>query len=239
MSDQPPASIGAIVLVGGRASRMGGGDKLLFDVGGATLFARAVHALQDAGCRPITAVGPELDAAAPVRWVREEPPYGGPVAALAAALADGHAGGSGHRGAAKTVPTAPHAGDERTFPSRTEVEPDWTVLLAGDLPRADDLVPRLVARIPENADGSVFVADGHPQWLAGIYRTSVLRGALADLGDGAAGVSCRALLGGLDLTPLPDVDGVTVDVDTPEDLARARERAARETITVNPRRAHD
>lgn len=189
-----PASIGAVLLVGGRASRMGGGDKPLLDVGGASLFARAARALQNAGCRPIVAVGPELDASADVRWVREEPPFGGPVAALAAALDDAEAG-------------------------------DWTVLLAGDLPRADELVPRLLAGRSESTAGTVFVADRHPQWLAGVYRTSALRRALADLGGEVAGASCRALLGELELTLLPDDDGVTADVDTPDDLARARLRA--------------
>lgn len=193
MSDQHPAIVSAVVLVGGRASRMGGGDKPLLEVGGATLLARAVHALRDAGCRPVVAVGPELDASAPVHWVREQPPFGGPVAALAAALDGADAG-------------------------------EWTVLLAGDLPRADEIVPRLVAGIPESADGVVFIADGHPQWLSGIYRTSALRRALAELGDRVAGTSCRALLGDLELVLLADHDGLTIDVDTPEDLARARRR---------------
>ncbi|MFE6997147.1 molybdenum cofactor guanylyltransferase [Microbacterium sp. NPDC057659] len=194
MSDQHLPSISAVVLVGGRASRMGGGDKPLLDVGGMTLFGRAVRALQDAGCMPIVAVGPELDASAPVLWVREQPPFGGPVAALAAAL------------------TAADAGE-------------WTVLLAGDLPRADEVVPQLVASVFEGGDGAVFIADGRPQWLSGIYRTEALRRELAALGDRVSGASCRALLGDLDLdlVLLPDDDGLTADVDTPEDLARARE----------------
>ncbi|MDR2998284.1 MAG: molybdenum cofactor guanylyltransferase [Microbacterium sp.] len=208
MNAQHPVDVGAVVLVGGRASRMGGGDKPLLDVGGTTLFARAVRALQHAGCRTIVAVGPELDASAPVRWVREEPPFGGPVAALAAALEGTDAG-------------------------------EWTVLLAGDLPRADEAVPQLIARIPALSDGAVFVADGHPQWLSGVYRSSALRRALAELGDGVSGASCRALLGGLDLTLLPDDDGVTADVDTPEDLARARGRVGAIASQKTEETTHD
>ncbi|REJ08707.1 hypothetical protein DY023_00515 [Microbacterium bovistercoris] len=208
MSDQHPADVGAVVLVGGRASRMGGVDKPLLDVGGATLFARAVRALQEAGCRPITAVGPEFDASADVRWVREEPPFGGPVAALAAALDGADAG-------------------------------EWTVLLAGDLPRSDELVPLLLAGRSASTAGTVFVADGHPQWLAGVYRTSALRGALAELGGDVAGASCRALLAGLDLTLLPDDDGVTADVDTPDDLTRERLRAGAMMSQKIEETAHD
>ncbi|MFE6735250.1 molybdenum cofactor guanylyltransferase [Microbacterium sp. NPDC057650] len=208
MSDQDPASLSAVVLVGGRASRMGGGDKPLLDVGGTTLFARTVGALQDAGCRPIVAVGPELDACAPVLWVREEPPFGGPVAALAAALDGADAG-------------------------------EWVALLAGDLPRAHEAVPLLVAHIPERSDGVVFVADGHPQWLAGVYRTATLRRQVAELGDRVAGASCRALLGELDLVLLPDDDGLTADVDTPEDLARARGRAGAIASQMTEETTHD
>src|SRR5690606_33828746 len=70
-----PVSTGAILLVGGRSRRMGGGSKPLLEVGGQTLFARAVHALTDAGCTPIIAAGPVLDEDAPVLWAREDPPF--------------------------------------------------------------------------------------------------------------------------------------------------------------------
>lgn len=195
------SELGAIVLVGGRASRMGGQAKPLLDVGGQTLFARTVAALQDVGCAPIIAAGPVLDRDAPVRWVREDPPFGGPVAAIAAAL--------------------------------DETRAEWTLLLAGDLPRVDEIVPRLIQRMPD-ADGIVFLADGHPQWLAGLYRTAALRRAVARLGDAVAGASCRALLGDLYLTFLPDDDGVTLDVDTPADLARARTAAETPSQHRNP-----
>src|SRR5690606_32502180 len=78
--------VGAVLLVGGRSRRMGGGYKPQLLVGGRSMFDRAVGALSDAGCAPIMAAGPVLDAAAPVHWVREDPPYTGPVAAIGAAL---------------------------------------------------------------------------------------------------------------------------------------------------------
>lgn len=196
------SEVGAILLVGGRSRRMGGGAKPLLEIGGSTLFARAIAALTDAGCAPITVAGPEWDAAMPVRWVREDPPFTGPVAGIAAALPQprGNAG----------EPTA-------------SAEPEWTLLLAGDLARVGDVVTRLIAASASQAtDAHVFTADGHPQWLAGIYRTAVLRDALAALAGEYAGVSCRALLGHLAISWIDDEDGTTCDIDTPEDLVRIR-----------------
>jgi CTP:molybdopterin cytidylyltransferase MocA len=38
--------------------------------------------------------------------------------------------------------------------------------------------------------------------------------------------SCRALLGGLPIRWIADEDGITADIDTPDDLERARADAA-------------
>ncbi|MET1132040.1 MAG: nucleotidyltransferase family protein [Aeromicrobium sp.] len=77
----------AIVLAGGRASRLEGIDKLLVRVDGRTLLSRAVDALADAA--GIAVVGPrrELDLGRDVVWVREDPPFAGPAHAVAAGLA--------------------------------------------------------------------------------------------------------------------------------------------------------
>ncbi|MGF2950031.1 molybdenum cofactor guanylyltransferase [Microbacterium alcoholitolerans] len=193
-------TVGAILLVGGRSRRMGGGLKPLIEFGGRTLFARSVTAMSDARCAPIIAAGPVLDERAPVRWVREDPPFSGPVAGIAAAM-------------------------RMLAPGEN---PKWMLILAGDLPHVHPVVARLTAAVasdasaPDASDAIVFRAGGHPQWLAGIYRTDALRSALADLGSGAADASCRALLGGLEIAWLTDHDGITADIDTPADLARAR-----------------
>jgi molybdopterin-guanine dinucleotide biosynthesis protein A len=76
-----------IILAGGRASRVDGADKALFEIDGTTLLARAVDALS--ACDEIIIIG--SDAGRPsfpgVRWVQEHPPFAGPVAALRCALA--------------------------------------------------------------------------------------------------------------------------------------------------------
>ncbi len=76
----------AIVLCGGGARRMGGGDKTRLLVGGESLFETAVRAAHEAGARRTVAVGPERPASFPVLFVREDPPGGGPVAAIAEGL---------------------------------------------------------------------------------------------------------------------------------------------------------
>ncbi|MFE9431918.1 NTP transferase domain-containing protein [Streptomyces sp. NPDC006640] len=74
----------AVVLAGGSARRLGGADKPGVRVGGRALLDRVLAACADAA---VTVVVAEPRATArPVRWAREDPPGGGPVAALDAGL---------------------------------------------------------------------------------------------------------------------------------------------------------
>lgn len=72
----------AIVLAGGRSVRMGT-DKLGLDVGGLSLLAAVCRAAKDWADRVVVA-GPSREL--PYDFVSEEPPHGGPVAGIAAAL---------------------------------------------------------------------------------------------------------------------------------------------------------
>jgi molybdopterin-guanine dinucleotide biosynthesis protein A len=74
----------AIVVAGGTARRLGCVDKPALTVGGLSLLDRVAAAVADAG--RIVVVGPPRELARPVRWAREQPPGGGPVAAIGAAL---------------------------------------------------------------------------------------------------------------------------------------------------------
>ncbi|MGN6221766.1 MAG: molybdenum cofactor guanylyltransferase [Microbacterium sp.] len=194
-------TLGAILLAGGRASRVDGAAKPLFDVGGRTLLAAATQAAADAGARPVTVVAPVLDETLPVVWVREDPPFSGPAAATLAALA--------------------------TWPAADD--PDWTLLLACDLPAIDAAVRRLVADIvllPSDADGLCLGdASSRPQWLVGVYRTRALRQAASALPNRGADASMRALLADLAITVASVPGDLTRDVDTWEDLEEARARA--------------
>jgi len=221
----PAGSVGALVLVGGRARRFGGAAKPLLELGGSTPWERTLVALRECGVAPVVAVGPgwgdagsgegraptTIAATAPVRWVREDPPFGGPVAAIAAGL--------------------PVLG-----------EAEWTLLLAGDLVHPADVVRTLceAVRAADDAgtrserstagggtggggpiDAIVFCADDRAQWLAGAYRVAAVHAALAAIAE-PSGAAARELLGGLPTRWIRDEDGITADIDTPADLERAR-----------------
>lgn len=72
-------AVGAIVLAGGRASRLGGVDKARVTVAGRPMIESVVGAAR-AVAGPVITVGPGGD-------TREDPPHSGPVAAIAAGLA--------------------------------------------------------------------------------------------------------------------------------------------------------
>jgi len=189
-------SRGAILLAGGRASRMGGIAKPLLRIGGVTLLDRAIAAGRDAGCAPITIVGPAADGveADDLAWVREDPPFTGPAAAAVAAIATWTAPG-----------------------------PEWAFLLACDLPRVGAAVARLsadLALLPSDADGMCLGdASSRPQWLTGVYRTTALRAASSRLADAGRDLSVRALLADLAITVVP-APGDTADIDTWEDYRK-------------------
>ena len=74
----------AIVLAGGRGSRLGGADKAMLELDGETLLARALRAVS--GATRVVVVG---DVTAPGHVVvQEEPRFSGPAAAIGAGLAE-------------------------------------------------------------------------------------------------------------------------------------------------------
>lgn len=190
-------SLAAILLAGGRATRLGGEAKPLLDVGGKTLLQRAVDAAVAAGAAPIIVVGPESPVEGEVAWVREDPPFGGPVAGVVTAL------------------------------SALAGTPQWTLVLACDLPGAGEAVPRLLRDaklLPADTEG-VCLADesSRPQWLTGLYRTTGLRQGVRGLENDGQGASMRELLDGLAIAAMSAPSRETTDVDTWEDVHAARE----------------
>ena len=193
---------------------MGGVAKPLLELGASTLLGRTIAALY--GCAPLTVAADELVPGLPdVDWVREEPPFSGPAAAVVAVLAAWETRG---------------------------LTPEWCFLLAGDLAHPDAVVETLRAAAPAptpaptpgpaaEADGLCLVdAAGQRQWLAGLYRTAALQHAARELPDAGRDAPIRRLLGGLTLREVPAPDAATADVDTWEDLERARESVAREEL---------
>ncbi|MBB5804129.1 molybdopterin-guanine dinucleotide biosynthesis protein A [Saccharothrix ecbatanensis] len=79
------ASWAAVVLAGGRGSRLGGVDKASVVVAGRALLDHVLDAV--ASAEQTVVVGPRKDDVPGVTWAREDPPGGGPLAGLAAGLA--------------------------------------------------------------------------------------------------------------------------------------------------------
>jgi molybdopterin-guanine dinucleotide biosynthesis protein A len=76
--------VDSLILAGGRSSRLGHSDKQKLQIGGETLLQRSVDAVRQAGARHLVIVGDEGVDDVPA--VREDPAFGGPVAAIAAGL---------------------------------------------------------------------------------------------------------------------------------------------------------
>lgn len=70
----------AVLLAGGRGTRLDGVDKAGVELEGRTLLAHALEALVDAA--EVVVVGDQVPTDRPVTFVREDPRHGGPVAAL-------------------------------------------------------------------------------------------------------------------------------------------------------------
>ena len=203
----------AVVLAGGRGTRLGGADKPGLVVGRRTLLGSVVSAVTEAGASRVVVVGPDRPAIlrpgtggpgtgggrGRVSFTREEPPGGGPVAALRCGLA--------------------------------EVSAPDVVLAAADLPflRPAHVTRLLAALAGQGAPGVVLLdASGRPQWLAGCWQAAVLRAALGAY----AGSSLRGVLGPLEPAALPDETAAGepppwLDCDTADDLRVARDWAAR------------
>jgi molybdenum cofactor guanylyltransferase len=140
----------AIVLAGGRAARLGGADKPAVRVGERSLLGSVVGAAAGAGARLVVVVGPARQELAAelgeVRTVREQPPGGGPVAALRRGLA------------------------ETGSPWVAVLAADLPFL------RGEHLLSLLAAARQARAAGAVLADDtGRPQWLVGCWRTPELR----------------------------------------------------------------
>ncbi len=77
-------SFDAIVLAGGSARRLDGADKPLVEVRGRPMLAHVLDAVS--GARQVVVVGPTRPHLGNVTWRQEDPPGGGPVAALRAGI---------------------------------------------------------------------------------------------------------------------------------------------------------
>ncbi|WP_237208864.1 molybdenum cofactor guanylyltransferase [Rothia nasimurium] len=190
-------SYSALILAGGRSSRLGGVPKALLSNGDHTLLDGVLAACAGAVARVV--VGPaELALPAGVLQTREEPAFGGPAAGISAGL----------------------SALKKTNPGFLSSSQHWVLVLSCDLPRVGAAVPLLLeaaASAPEQVTGYWAVAEGITQPLLGVYRAAALAPAFA--GD-TANASVRRFLSPLEPAELELPAELTADVDTWE-AARA------------------
>lgn len=181
----------AIVLAGGRAARLDGVDKAGVEVHGRTLLTWTLDAVIDA--REVVVVGDPVPTERPVTFTREDPHYGGPVAALLTGLDALH----------------------RPTP--------YVAVVAVDMPRLTPHTMRRLldaARRPApagSADGAALVGPDGRRQLALVLRVDRLQEVRPDH-ERQHGMALHALLGPLDLVLVDAVGEEHRDIDTWSDL---------------------
>ncbi|GAB3295993.1 NTP transferase domain-containing protein [Epidermidibacterium keratini] len=179
---------GAIVLTGGRARRLSGAAKAQLEIDGRSLLQRILDAI---GSSPVVVVGPADDTVG-VTFVREDPPYAGPLAAIA-------------------------TGVETLADDVTQV-----LVLAADMPFLDGPTLHRLGAGLDSAPAAVLVSGGRRHWLTAAWDRSALTAALAAL-PALADAPVRLIYDGICVAEVAADERTAFDIDTPEDLQRAKE----------------
>jgi molybdenum cofactor guanylyltransferase len=188
-----PVRAVAVVLAGGTARRFGR-DKLAEPLGAEapTLLDAALAALPDGF--EVVVVGPARPTVRAVHFVREDPPGGGPAAALVTGLR-----------------------------SALAAEAQVIAVLPADAPRAGQAAVQLLDRLVSSGDRALLAVDGEgrEQPLQLALSASAARQLVAAAPDGGQGASARALLRSLDppAAPVALRPDVLFDIDTLGQLA--------------------
>jgi molybdopterin-guanine dinucleotide biosynthesis protein A len=190
----PALRLGAVVLAGGTAVRMGGIDKASIEIDHVTLLERSLAATMSAV--EVVVVGDQVPTSRPVTWTREDPASGGPAAGLLAGL---------DRFLVTPDLVVVLAVDMPKVNAGTVARLTWAV--EGD----------------PGVDGAVLAGpDGRRQPLAAVYRHTALSAARPASLEQQHGLPVRRLVGLLRLSEVPAVGDEAQDVDTWEDLVVLR-----------------
>ena len=203
-------TVSAVVLTGGRSSRLGGRHKPGILVGGQSIIDQTLHAVWHAApLAEIVVAGSDEGLSADLRQritvVREEPPFSGPTAGVAAAV-------------------------DALPPSNGVV-----LVLGGDLPfLSSATIRRLMTAVADDAPvASCRDAAGQLQYLCSGWQQQALRERLTQLGD-PANMPLHALFAGHSPTVIECHPDELRDIDSPEDLAWARRTADTRSTSGSP-----
>lgn len=202
------ATVAAIILAGGASSRLGGTDKTRLPIAGASVLERVLRAAPVGRRIVVGPAGEDGDVLAErhgARFVLEDPPRSGPLAALARGVAEFSEGA-----------------DEAIV-----------LVLGGDMPmlRPETLAALAASSARRRAVTALAAEDGHLQFLGAAWPLGRLRRALAAVeheDGGWADLSLRRLYAQLaedELVTLPVTGAEGADIDTPDALAQVRRAA--------------
>ena len=181
-------SLAAIVIAGGEARRFGADKLALRDAQGRSLLEVTVAGIAQMA-DPVIVVGPERPVDSDVVWTREDPPGGGPCAALIAGLA--------------CLP------DGVTH----------VAVLAGDAPSGGAAVTALRQVIDDAAAAVVTDASGREQPMTAVYAVPPLIAVVAAYGDGRDMSIRQVLddLRAQTVVSIIDQWSASADIDRPKD----------------------
>ena len=137
-----------IILAGGQGTRMGGVDKASVQLNGRRLVD---HLLDQLDGHEVIVVSPHPLPG--IATASEDPPFGGPVAGIAAGITE------------------------------LDLHSEFTAILAVDAPHSARMLPALQAAIGSSDVAVTVAADGWIQPLCAVWRTPSLIRALTSLGE--------------------------------------------------------
>ncbi|APB10344.1 hypothetical protein A4R63_01955 [Corynebacterium pseudotuberculosis] len=188
----PPCRV--IILAGGRSSRMGK-DKAQVKVNGHRLIDLCLEQVSPLCSTPVVVSSVDLQLPQEITQVTENPPFGGPVAGIAAGFYE-----------------------RPDFSARNDA---FTAVIAADAPLSGGFLPQLLEVLMKAPQAGVAHAtiEEHTQPLLAVWRNNALHAALKSL-DSPHHVAAKKLLHRCPSSVLAVVvDQCAQDYDTPEELA--------------------
>lgn len=199
LSRRPVESVkAAIILAGGTARRLGGVSKPDYEIAGKRLLDLLFDELERAGFDGQACVvgPPDLTVPTGARLTLEDPPFGGPLAGIAAGVA--------------------------VFDDFSD--DDGVLLATCDAPLVPRLLPDLACVLQQSPSSAGVIpttndTDPWPQYTHGLYRLNALRQLPA-----RRDASIKSAFGTLELQTLIDKHNYCFDVDTPESATQLLDR---------------
>ena len=183
----------AIIVAGGRGSRLGGLDKSALVLNGRTLLQRSFDAVRSAVRVCVVGFEAPLENSPGISHTVEHPRWAGPAAAIVAGTAN-----------------------------LRDSDSEFTAVIAVDMPFVSEALTVLFRSLSRcgSADGLIAIDEtGHQQPLLAVYRTASLRAA-AEAMPSTTNLSVRALVAPLELHEVAVPHRLIADVDTPADAER-------------------